>query len=131
MRLIEVRLLEGPNLYRLEPAVKLEVAIGRRRTWYGRRDPEPHALVRLSVPVPANEQPGRIAMLADWVRRLRDEHRDGSEGPVTVHRSSDPGHWIVVAPWAMEDRARAVAEGAFELAEAEVPPAKGVGLRRA
>jgi len=30
--LIEIRLLEGPNVYRLEPVVKVEVAIGRRRT---------------------------------------------------------------------------------------------------
>jgi cyanophycin synthetase len=130
VRLIEIRLLEGPNLYRLEPAAKLEVAIGRRRTWYGRRDPEPYALVRLSAIVLANEQPGRVAMLADWVRRLRREHPDGSSGPVTVHRSSDPGHWIVTFPWAMDDRARAIAEGAFALAEGDVPPARGLGLRR-
>jgi cyanophycin synthetase len=130
VRLIEIRLLEGPNLYRLEPVLKLEVAVGRRRTWYGKREPEPYALVRLAAPVPASEQPGRIAMLADWVQRLRDEHPDGSIGPVTVHVSSDPGHWIIVAPWAMEDRARAVAEGAFELAERGIPPAHGIGLRR-
>jgi len=28
VRLVEIRLLEGPNLYRLEPAVKVEVAVG-------------------------------------------------------------------------------------------------------
>jgi cyanophycin synthetase len=130
VRLIEIRLLEGPNLYRLEPVVKLEVAIGRRRTWFGRRDPEPYALVRLGASVPVNEQPGRVAMLADWVRRLRAEYPDGSTGPVTVHRSSDPGHWIVAFPWAMDDRAKAIAEGAAALSEREVPPAKGLGLRR-
>jgi hypothetical protein len=32
VRLVEVRLLDGPNVYRREPAVKLEVMIGRRRT---------------------------------------------------------------------------------------------------
>ena len=32
VRLIEIRLLDGPNIYRLDPALKLEVAIGRRRT---------------------------------------------------------------------------------------------------
>ncbi|MES1239746.1 MAG: hypothetical protein ABUL57_02665, partial [Chloroflexota bacterium] len=131
MRPIEIRLLEGPNLYRLEPAVKLEVGVGRRRTWFGRRDPEPHALVRLSATVPANELPGRVAMLADWVRRLREEHPDGSTGSVTAHRSSDPGHWIVVYPWAMDERAKVIAEGAYELAERDVPPARGVGLGRA
>ena len=77
VRLIEIRLLEGPNLYRLEPVVKLEVAIGRRRTWYGRRDPEPHMLVRLAETVPASDLPSRVAALVAWVRRLRREHPDG------------------------------------------------------
>ncbi len=131
MRLIEIRLLEGPNLYRLEPVVKIEVAVGRRRTWYGQREPEPHALVRLAAKVPAREQPVRIAILADWVRRLRAENPDGSDGLVSVHRSSDPGHFIVVFPWALDDRAKAVAEGAVALAEREVPPARGLGLGRA
>jgi cyanophycin synthetase len=131
VRLIEIRLLEGPNLYRLEPVAKVEVAVGRRRTWFGRRDPEPHALVRLGATVPPIEQPGRVALLAAWVRRLRGAHPDGSAGRVTVHRSSDPGHWIVAFPWAMEDRAKAIAEGAFALAERDVPPTRGLGLRRA
>ena len=122
MRLIEIRLLEGPNLYRLEPVLKLEVAIGRRRTWYGRRDPAPYNLVRLSAAVPRSVQHARIAALADWVRRLRREHPDGSAGPVTVHRSSDPGHWILAWPWALDDRARAIAEAAVALVERDVQP---------
>jgi cyanophycin synthetase len=130
VRLIEIRLLEGPNLYRLEPVVKLEIGIGRRRTWFGRRDPEPYALVKLGAVVPKNELPGRVAMLADWVRRLRADHPDGATGPVSVHRSSDPGHWIVAFPWGMDDRAKAIADGAYALAEREVPPAHGLGLGR-
>jgi cyanophycin synthetase len=130
VRLIEIRLLEGPNLYRLEPVVKLEVGVGRRRSWSGQREPEPYALVRLSAKVPAKDQPGKVAMLADWVRRLRDEHPDGSTGQVTVHRASDPGHWIVAFPWALDERAKAIADGAYALAEREVPPARGLGLRR-
>src|SRR3954463_15295447 len=47
VRLIEIRLLEGPNVYRLEPAVKIEVAVGRRRSWYGQRPPRRHAPRRL------------------------------------------------------------------------------------
>jgi cyanophycin synthetase len=123
VRLIEIRQLDGPNLYRLEPAMKLEVAIGRRRTWYGKREPEPHALVRLAAAVPRSAQPGRITRLAVWVRRLRSTYPDGSEGPVTVHRSSDPGHWIIVWPWLLGDRAREIAEGALGLAERDVSPA--------
>ncbi len=122
MRLIEIRQLDGPNLYRLGPAMKLEVAIGRRRTWYGRREPEKHALVRLAATVPSSAQPPRIAVLAEWVRRLRRAAPDGLTGPVSVHRSSDPGHWIVVWPWALADRAHAIAEGALALAERDVQP---------
>ena len=61
VRLVEIRLLEGPNVYRLEPVVKLEVAIGRRRTWYGQRDPGRHALVHLGRGVPARDWPDGVA----------------------------------------------------------------------
>jgi cyanophycin synthetase len=121
VRLIEIRLLEGPNLYRLEPVVKLEVGIGRRRSWYGRRDPEPFNLIKLGATVPRGAQPARIAAVADWVRRLRREHPDGAAGPATVHQSSDPGSWIICWPWLMSDRARAIGEAALGLAERDVP----------
>jgi cyanophycin synthetase len=122
VRLIEIRLLDGPNLYRLEPAIKVEVGIGRRRTWYGKREPERHALVRLSATVPRSGQPPRVAALADWVRRLRRAHPDGAPGPVHVHRSSDPGHWIVAWPWALGDRATLIAETALALVDRDVRP---------
>jgi cyanophycin synthetase len=128
VRLIEIRTLDGPNLYRLEPVLKLEVAIGRRRTWFGRRDPAPYNLVRLSASVPRSAQHVRIAALADWVRRLRREHPDGAEGPVTVHQSSDPGHWILAWPWALEDRAGAIAEAALFLIERDVWPGPAADL---
>jgi cyanophycin synthetase len=122
VRLIEIRLLDGPNLYRLEPAIKVEVGIGRRRTWYGKREPERHALVRLSAVVPRAGQPARVAALADWIRRLRRAHPDGAQGPVHVHRSSDPGHWIVAWPWALGDRAMLIAETALALVDRDVRP---------
>ena len=90
MRLVETRLLEGPNVYRLEPVVKLEFAVGRRRTFYGQRDPGRHALVRLGATVPARDWPDGVAAVVAWVRRLRAEHGEG-RGGVAVHRSSDPG----------------------------------------
>ena len=122
VRLIEIRLLDGPSLYRLEPALKLEVAIGRRRTWYGRREPEPHALVRLTATVPRSAQPARVAALAQWARRLRRDHPDGAAGPVNVHRSSDPGHWILAWPWLLGDRAKAIAEAALALVDRDMQP---------
>ena len=128
MRLIEIRLLDGPNLYRLEPAIKLEVAIGRRRTWYGKREPEPHQLVRLAAAVPRSAQPPRIRALADWVRELRRANPDGATGSVVVHRSSDPGHWILEWPWLLAERAQTIAESALRLVERDVRP--GANVRR-
>src|SRR6187549_196349 len=70
VRLVEVRLLDGPNLYRLEPAVRIEVTVGRRRTWYGERIPPKHALVRLGDVVPKAKAPRSVVELADHVRSL-------------------------------------------------------------
>jgi cyanophycin synthetase len=127
VRLIEIRLLEGPNVYRLEPVVKVEVAVGRRRTWYGQRSPARHALVHLGAPVPARAWPLPVDALVAWVRRLRVDHGEG-RGGVAVHRSSDPGHWIVVFPWSGAERAHTIAEAALALAERDVSPARRAHL---
>ncbi|HEX5148230.1 MAG TPA: hypothetical protein VFW02_04040, partial [Candidatus Limnocylindrales bacterium] len=109
MRLVETRLLEGPNVYRLEPVVKLEFAVGRRRSFYGRRDPARYALVWLGAKVPPRLWPEPVAAVAGWVRRLRAEHDEG-RGGLAVHRSSDPGYWIVTFPWVGAERALTLAE---------------------
>jgi cyanophycin synthetase len=116
VRLIEVRLLDGPNIYRLVPAVKIEVAVGRRRTWFGQRLPPRHALVRLGRNVPRREAPEPVAELAGWVRRL---HRGAlaTDVAVSIHRSSDPGHWIVAFPWQLSRQAEAIARAALRLAD--------------
>src|SRR5436190_3678231 len=80
VRLIEIRLLEGPNVYRLEPVVKVELAIGRRRTWYGQRSPGRHALVLLGATVPSREWPSPVEELVGWIRRLRADHDEGRAG---------------------------------------------------
>lgn len=121
MRLVETRLLEGPNVYRLVPVVKLEFAVGKRRTFYGQRDPGRHALVHLGATVPARLWPGEIAAAVAWIRRLRVDHGEG-RGGLAVHRSSDPGHWIVTFPWVGAERALTIAEGAVALAARDIPP---------
>jgi cyanophycin synthetase len=127
VRLVEIRLLDGPNVYRLEPVVKLEVAVGRRRTWYGQRDPGRHALVQLGAAVPARDWPDQVAAVVAWIRRLRTDHGEGRSG-VLVHRSSDPGHWIVTYPWTGEERARVLTEAALALAERDVSPSRTAQL---
>jgi cyanophycin synthetase len=127
VRLIEIRLLEGPNVYRLEPVVKIELALGRRRTFYGERRPARHALVRLGATVPARAWPDPIAAIVAWVRRLRTDHGDGLGG-IAVHRSSDPGHWIITFPWTGAERAQSIAEAALALAERDVSPSRTARL---
>jgi cyanophycin synthetase len=127
VRLIEIRQLEGPNVYRLEPVVKIELAIGRRRTFYGQRAPARHALIRLGATVPARSWPDGVAAFAAWIRRLRVDHGEGVGG-LAVHRSSDPGHWIVTYPWAGADRSRTIAEAALTLAERDVSPSRTARL---
>jgi cyanophycin synthetase len=127
VRQVEIRFLEGPNVYRLEPVVKLELAVGRRRTWYGQRDPARHALVHLGAAVSPRDWPDPVAAVAAWIRRLRADHGEGRRG-LAVHRSSDPGHWIVTYPWTGEERARALTEAALALAERDVSPSRTARL---
>jgi cyanophycin synthetase len=127
VRLVETRLLEGPNVYRLEPVVKLEFAVGRRRSFYGQRDPGRHALVWLGRTVPTSQWPAGIAAVVSWVRRLRADHGEG-HGGLAAHRSSDPGHWIVTFPWTGAERALILAEAAVALAERDVPSARRATL---
>src|SRR3954471_2568398 len=127
VRLVETRLLEGPNVYRLEPVVKIEVALGRRRTWYGQRDPERHMLVRLGAHVPVRDWADAVAAGVAWVRRLRVDQGEGRAG-LAVHRSSDPGHWIITFPWLGAERALTVAEAALALADRDVSPSRSARL---
>jgi cyanophycin synthetase len=127
VRLVETRLLEGPNVYRLEPVVKLEFAVGRRRTFYGQRAPGGHALVQLGAAVPARDWPDGVAAVVAWIRRLRAEAGEGGPG-LAVHRSSDPGHWIVTFPWSGAERALTVTEAAVALAGREVSPSRTAHL---
>lgn len=96
--------------------MKIEVAVGRRRSWYGERLPGRHAVVRLGRPVRSADAPAAIRDLADWVRKL---HRRALARtvPVTIHRTSEPGHWIVAYPWQRFDEAETIARAALRLAD--------------
>ncbi len=126
MRLVEIRLLEGPNVYRLAPVVKAEVAVGRARVWQGSRT-DTDGIVHLGRTVPARDWPDPIADLVAWTRRLRADH-DEHGGPVEVHLPSDAGRWVVTWPWAGAERARLIAEAAFDLSSRSVSPARRTRL---
>ncbi len=126
MRLVEIRLLEGPNLYRLEPAVKVEVAVGGGGTWHGERDAVEGVAARLWANVPPSRRPASVARLAGWCGRLRVEAGKGPADEVHVHRGADPGHWVVSFPWRGAERARTLAESAWRLAAEEELDPEGV-----
>ena len=119
MRLVEIRLLEGPNLYRLEPAVKVEVDVGAGSAWHGERDPAENVATRLWAIVPPSRRPAAVARVAGWCGRLRSEAGTGPGGDVHVHRGSDPGRWVISLPWRGPERARALAEAAWQLVAEE------------
>ena len=127
MRLVEIRLFEGPNVYRLLPAVKVEVAVGRTRVWTGSRTPGDAALVHLGRTAAAREWPDPVADMVAWTRRHRADH-DERAGPVQVHRASDAGRWVITWPWTGAERARTIAEAAFDLASRSVAPGRRVRL---
>jgi cyanophycin synthetase len=124
---MEIRLLEGANVYRLEPVVKLEVAVGRPRAWHGAREPGGRGVARIGTAVPARQWPDEVAAIVAWARRLRAEYGERTDG-LGVHLSSDPGHWVVTFPWSGHERARAIAEAAYRLAEQSVSPVRSVRL---
>jgi cyanophycin synthetase len=127
VRLVEIRLLEGPNVFRLEPTVRIELTIGRARTWRGSREPRARDVVRLAATVHPRAWPDDVAAVVGWLRRLRADHDEGIGG-ITVHRSPDPGHWVVTCPWSGAERARAIAEAAVALAARSVSPARRIRL---
>jgi cyanophycin synthetase len=127
VRLVEIRLLEGPNVYRLMPVVKVEVALGRSRSWSGSRHGEDGSLVHIGRTAPVREWPDPVADLVAWTRRLRTDHGE-HEGPVEVHRGTDAGRWVVTWPWSAAGRARTIAEAAVDLAGRPVAPVRRVRL---
>ena len=127
MRLVEIRLLEGPNVYRLEPVVKVEVGVGRSRPWSGPRSGRDRSLVHLGRTVPSRAWPDPVVDLVAWAQRLRADH-DEHVGPVEVHRSSDSGHWVVTWPWRGAERARTIAEAALDLTSRSVSSGRRVRL---
>jgi cyanophycin synthetase len=127
MRLVEIRLLDGPSLYRLEPVVKVEVAVGRTPAWRGSRTGGEAGLLHLGRAVPTREWPDAVIDLVAWARRLSADHGDGA-GPVRVHRAADAGRWIVTWPFLGAERAKAIAEASYDLASRSVAAGRRVRI---
>ena len=87
VRLVEIRLFEGPNVYRLDAGGQ---GRGRDRPAGGRgtgsRTPTAGALVHLGRAVPARDWPDDVTDLVAWTRRLRADHGEAG-GPVRPPRA--------------------------------------------
>jgi cyanophycin synthetase len=121
VRLVEIRLLEGPNIYRLEPAVRIEIAAGRSTAWRGSRLPPRADWVALGRRLPLDAVPGEIARVARWVAFLSRGHHPG----VAVHRSADPGRWVVSYGWTQAGAAHEIAARAVRFARRGWEPSRG------
>ena len=86
-------------------------------------------LVRLAAPVPRRSARA-IAALSRMDPPAATRDPDGATGPVGVHRSSDPGHWILTWPWASGIGRRRSPNRRFGL-EREVPPDRNGPTARA
>ena len=129
VRLVEIRLLRGPNVYRLMPVVKVEVAVGRTRAWHGSRV----ACGRRARPPRADGPGPRLAGRRGRPRRVdapaARRPRRARRARAQVHRASDTGRWVVTWPWAGAERARLIAEAAVDLAAAPCPRPPGPAHR--
>jgi cyanophycin synthetase len=102
MNLVEIRELEGPNLFLLEPAIKVEV---HSTAFHHTSGTQPHLYA------PSNNVPDEVLHLADLVRdalviaQLPD-------CPVAIVPMEVEGNYSIVFPWTDRRVARAVARTA-------------------
>lgn len=96
MRIVEIRDLDGPNLFLMSPAIKVEIG-----------------------EVPADQQRDVINLLTDCVRELHDAV--GLESPVTTSMQMEtPGHIVVAFQWERRDFARSLGTSAAGLVLGEI-----------
>jgi cyanophycin synthetase len=105
MELVEVRELEGPNLFLLEPAIKIEV---RSTPIAADGEAATHPFA------PSNAAPDDVHMLADAVRGFLAIAGE-ADALVLIVPMETPGHFSVVFPWSDRRIARAVSRAAGQV----------------
>ncbi|MCA9858527.1 MAG: hypothetical protein KC438_02350 [Thermomicrobiales bacterium] len=109
MELVEVRELEGPNLFLLEPSIKIEV----RSTGV-----VPPAALGPHPFAPSNDVPDEVRALAEVVRDALVVAGSADVPVVTVPMETER-HYAVVYPWTDRRIARAIARAAKRFASGE------------
>jgi cyanophycin synthetase len=109
MELVEIRDLDGPNLFRLAPAIKLEVCVSVDEQL------SPAHLDVVAAALALRVSPEPLAALRELIVALHA--RCGLPDPVVEARALDlPGHHAVHYEWMWRETALALARAAFELA---------------
>ena len=57
-----------------------------------------------------------------WSPRVAPRRAGRARIPVTIHRTSEPGLWVVAYPWREDGRAQAIAEAALRLVDLDLDP---------
>ena len=109
MELVEIRELEGPNLFLLEPAIKIEIHIG---THQHPGSAPPH------VYAPTNDAPDEVLRFADLLREALTV-AGLPDCPVSIVPMETAGNYSVVFPWTDRRIARAVGSIATRLAASQ------------
>jgi cyanophycin synthetase len=117
MQIVEVRELDGPNLFLLQPAIKLEYSIDPGEELHV----SPVAADLLFSDVPDSEltaslpPAGMLALIGEIVGKLHEFC--GAELPDIVSLEMEtPGHFAVAFTWERRAFARALAHVAFDIA---------------
>src|SRR5690242_4649264 len=108
MELVEIRDLDGPNLFELQPAIKLELTIspGERLSGASR--------YRTGMLLGCEPASGPVDAFPSVIQAL---HRQlGLPEPAVGRRQLDlPGHHAVHFPWEWRETALGIAEASFAL----------------
>ncbi len=104
MELVEIRELEGPNLFLLEPAIKIEVHTDVHCQ---------RGLPAEQLYSPTNDAPAAVSELADLLRSALSIAAL-PDCPVTIVPMETDGNYSIVFPWSNRRVARALARAARE-----------------
>jgi cyanophycin synthetase len=112
MELVEIRDLDGPNVFALEPTIKLEVIVEpEEQLGIGRQQ---YIAEHTNHYVSSNPVHALLAV----VTALHSHLKLPSLQP-TSHEMDSPGHTAVCFPWSHRSKARAIARVAFDLVAGE------------
>lgn len=127
MQLVEIRELDGPNVYLPVPAIKIELATGAS----GLDDAALRGLIRLFEAYGSTvdeESVDQVSVAEGLLDVIRDLHRGTKQHPPETHweEMETPGHLAIVFSWEHRRFASRVAEVVAAIATGEAPERRKV-----